>query len=229
MKLRILILTFLLAEFGLTNAATIIQNNPGQNVLTIDHFLLTGNDMFGMQINVNGKASEAWNAMPQLDSSLNYQSFAADWSLSYNKATNSTFAGQWTFTNNGGAAINTIKLDAFSVNAVFDKDIFSKGTPGSNFGFFLLSSNTENTSAPDAVFNGIVSVGGNTPVGDLYRWLTFDFTQVSGLAGGDSFKFIIDSDSVAVVPLPGAFYLFMSALFGLFGVNRKSLFKVNWF
>lgn len=126
-----------------------------------------------------------------------------------------TFAGNWTYSNSViGSDITQIRLDAFAANAVFDNRFVFEGasTPGSSDGSRGLIPGTTSVSYS---FEGSVGVAGNAPVGDLWRYVVFDFT--TPLAVGDSFQFVLDSDKVDLmaVPIPPALWLFGSGFLAL--------------
>jgi hypothetical protein len=202
---KLFLLVFLGFNVSSVFAVTVVV--PDQMIKEIINHKIEGLDMVGMQVSVDGASTSAWDGTP--DSS-------SDWELAY--AGTDTLNGFWTFTNNSSTQVNTVTFDAFGANAVFDWKAVTgpESTEGSEAGNF------SNSGPAEHEFTGPVKIAGSSaPVGDLYRWLTFDFTGVGGLSDGDSFTFIIDSDEIAPVPLPPAVVLLFSGLLSLAGLGYR--------
>jgi len=113
--------------------------------------------------------------------------------------------GAWTLTTTT-AALTGFTLDGRPGETGFD--IFwgpiglDDGTPGTSLGRTFTV-----TSAPDAldivaIYSDEVALGGADPVGDLFRTLDIRFTNVNGLATGQSLTFRADTDNLTYSPLP---------------------------
>lgn len=176
----------------------------------VDH-QITAVDMAGMQIMVNGSTTAIWDG-----SSANGSNNS--WTLTYTGT--DTIGGFWKFSNEGFGTINTVKFDAFGADAVFDVISKSTLTENSEKGALVYVSGPEG-NVPS--FNGPVRLEAATdPAGDIYRWLTFDFSEVGGLSNGQMFQFIADTDKVSAVPIPPAAVLFFSGIVGLIGLKRRN-------
>lgn len=199
---------FFLVFFGFNiTCAFAVTVDSDEIIKEIIQHKIDSSDMVGMEVTVDGTSTAKWDGV---------SATASGWELQYSGT--DTRGGVWMFTNNSSASVYTVQFDAFGANAVFDKEfIFDvEGTEGSEAGFF------KNSGPGDTEFTGPVKLAGSSgPEGDLYRWLTFDFTGAGGLSAGDSFEFTIDSDEFAPVPLPSAAFLLFSGLFGLAGLRRR--------
>ena len=200
----------ILLGLNISNAFAVTINAPiDQSVLTIQAVIdheITAVDLTGMQVIVDGKSAAEWNGTSANGDGWGLNYFGAD-----------TSGGIWRFTNNGSSVINTVILDAFGGDAVFD-NIFglSPSTEGSFSGKF-------DYNGPAVVeFLGPVKLASSSaPIGDLFRGIEFDFSGTGGLLQDESFSFVIDSDQFAPVPVPPALMLFFSGLLGLLGLKRK--------
>ncbi len=176
-----------------------------------DH-TMTANDLVGMQIMVNGTSTAIWNGT-SADGDGN------SWNLSYTGS--DTMGGFWKFTNSGFGIINTVKLDAFGADSVFDNIPEPELTDKSERGAFVYVNGPD---AVDIIFDGLVRLEtAADPEGDIYRWITFDFTDIGGLSEDESFQFIADTDKVSPIPLPPAAILFLSGIVGLIGLKRRKV------
>ena len=166
--------------------------------------------MAGMEISVNDSSPGEWNGS---------SASGPDWELSYQG--NDTIGGRWTFTNTGSDLINTVLFDAFPANAAFDKEFFPSdtvSTEGSAGGDFNFTKGIE----PNHEFLGKVKLADSTTAkGDLFRWLSFDYSGQGGLKPNEFVEFIIDTDQVVGVPLPSGIILLLSGMLGLVGLKRR--------
>ncbi len=202
--------------FNISNVFAVALNpEPIQTVKEITKHNLNATEMAGMEVFVNNTSSAKWNGT---------SASSASWELSYRGS--DTLGGQWKFTNNTLASIDIVKFDAFGADAVFDQILSPNGTENSDRGSYFYIQGT----GPDVKdeFSGAVVLDGlPAPVGDLYRWLTFDFTDAGGLLQGQSFSFIADTDkflavsSPSKVPLPPSVILLVSGVVGLLGLKRN--------
>lgn len=202
--------------FNISNVFAVGLNpEPAQFIKEIARHDISGSEMAGMKVFVDSTPDAEWNG-----------SFATGdgWELSYRGS--DTLGGRWKFSNNTLASIDTVKLDAFGADAVFDYLLSPNGTENSDRGSYAYIQG----AGPDVKdeFSGAVTIDGfSAPEGDLYRWLTFDFTDAGGLLQGQSFEFIVDSDNFLavsppqVVPLPSAVILLFSGILGLMGLKRN--------
>ena len=143
---------------------------------------------------------------------------------------NTTFSGYTTFgqpwhvnvANTSGLLITSLIFSGASCDTVFDILGNATYTPGSALGKSITSTNYygSTVSSVDATYTNKVSLNG-TFYGDLYETMKLDFN--SGLASGDSFSFVTDTDNSAIkgdikptdVPEPSSIALLALGLFGL--------------
>ncbi|MBW2117560.1 MAG: hypothetical protein JRH09_06505, partial [Deltaproteobacteria bacterium] len=112
------------------------------------------------------------------------------WSM---RADGNTFnSGAWSLT--ASSAITGLYIDAGVGDTVFDT-VYSPypGTPGSARGRnFAVTTSGSGTIV--ATYIDQVALTGNAPIGDLYRYLDIQFTDLGGWAG--SLNFTADSDNI---------------------------------
>ncbi len=195
--------------------AVVLNPEPIQIVKEITQHNLNATEMAGMEVFVNNTSSAKWDGT---------SASGAGWELSFRGT--DTLGGRWKFSNNTLASIDVVKLDAFGADAVFDRLLSPNGTENSDRGSYVYIQG----AGPDVKdeFSGAVVLDGlPAPVGDLYRWLSFDFTDAGGLLQGQSFEFIADTDKFLAVsppskvPLPPSVILLFSGLLGLMGLKRN--------
>jgi hypothetical protein len=182
---------------------------------------VNGTEMIGLSIELttsDGIKNFVWDGVDS-----GGLSYALDEVTMDSDLTIDTSNGEWTFTNSTGFTISQMKLDAFSVNTVFDlvfdDDAFS--TPNSGNGDFFQETFDTNVTLGAAIFDGPVGVNTAAPLPDLYRYLIFDFSAAPLIADG-SFIFTADTDKVLLpVPLPPALLFFASGLFTLLNFTRR--------
>lgn len=196
--------------FNISNVFAVGLNpEPAQFIKEIARHDISGSEMAGMKVVVNSALATEWDGTSAIGDG---------WELSYRGS--DTLGGRWKFSNNTLASIDTVKLDAFGADAVFDYLLSPNGTENSDRGSYAYIQG----AGPDVKdeFSGAVTIDGfSAPEGDLYRWLTFDFTDAGGLLQGQSFEFIVDSDNFSAVPLPPSIILLFSSLLGLIGLKRN--------
>jgi len=189
--------------------AVTLNPEPIQSVKEITQHNLNATEMAGMEVFVNNTPSAKWNGT---------SASGTGWELSYRGS--DTLGGRWKFTNNTLASIDIVKLDAFGADAVFDQLLSPNGTENSDRGSYAYIQSTGPVVKDE--FSGAVKIDDlSAPVGDLYRWLTFDFTDAGSLLKGQSFEFIADTDKFSAVPLPPSVILLFSGLLGLMGLKRN--------
>jgi hypothetical protein len=110
---------------------------------------------------------------------------------------------QWTLTNASGLGITKMVIDAGLGDTAFDQTFGdSVGTTGSSRGKTFQPTTGKAGLDIVATYSDRVTLGANSPVGDLYRNLTVDFTNQGGLASGKTLKFWADTDSVEPMTVP---------------------------
>jgi hypothetical protein len=145
-------------------------------------------------------------------------SLGTGWSLS---ESGDTFGGNWTLTNTTGQSISRVLIDAGPGDTIFDISWPPGATnPGPDYGTapsargwtFAVTSDLGNLDIL-ATYRDYVAIGSDPPVGDLFRRLDIQFTNVGGFSSGSTLVYISDTDNIefagdiAPIPAPGAILL----------------------
>jgi hypothetical protein len=118
------------------------------------------------------------------------------WSLS---AFGNTFlASAWTLMNTSSNLLTRLLIDAGLGNCVFDttfggSDGSTNSGGGADFAVNTISAADQNDTI-NATYRDAVGIGGNTPVGDLFRFLDVSF--VDGLSQNTTLKYRADTDNI---------------------------------
>ena len=186
-----------------------IPDPTEQTIILVRDHQIAASEMIGMEVSVNNISTAKWDGS---------SASGAGWKLTH--LGTDTIGGRWTLTNTGLDPINSVVFDAFTANSVFDQEFFPSdavSTENSAGGDFDFTKGIE----PDHEFIGKVKLAGSTTAkGDLYRWLSFDFSGLGGLKSDEFVEFIADTDQV-LVPLPSGIILFLSGVLSLVGLKRR--------
>ena len=175
-----------LGSVGSVNAATITG---------LTGFSTLGSNMDGMEITVNFQngtsSTDIWKDL----NSTTGGAGTGGWTLTQS---GDTFGGKWQFSNNTGANISSLVINAITGKTVFDIDPSTSSlysTAGSADGIkYYTASGTAPTSF---AYDNIVNLDGKAAVGDLYGQLTL--LWANGLSSGSSLQFVADTDNATFV------------------------------
>ena len=218
--LKIICATFaiLLIANGLASAAVTVAYDAGTTYTTtaLSSYAVTGADMDLMSVTAyfvgGGSETIAW---ADTGASSGGVTGANGWSLA---EVGDTFNGTWTLTA-GSVAIERVLLDGAGgvgtpADTIFDIDYSPyPGTPGSADGkTFNVTSGLGSLNIL-ATYRDQIAITGFAPVGDLYRYLDIEFTDVGGFAARSVLTYKADTDNTElggdfnVIPAPGAILL----------------------
>jgi hypothetical protein len=202
------------------------------NVPALTGFATDGNEMVGMSVTAaftTFTETLAWAATGGDSGGVS----GTGWSIS---VVGDTFTDNaWNVSFAGSLVLQSLAFDGPSGLTVFDRTDPNEGTPGSARGKDY-SDNLPASIIANVTYSNAVGVGGNQPVGDLWNNLVIDYSTAAGGPGIGNlasakcsncgppefeFKFSQDTDTVSVVPIPAAAWLFGSALVGMSGLARR--------
>ena len=208
---RLCTLIALVVFAGTTQAAVTIHTDMSnlQQTTAMAGFSTSGDDMVGMTVTVNGSESATWDYVGRYHGTSYYGVQSSGWSLA---EAGDTFNSDWYLMSTSG--VNSLFIDAGTGNTMFD--ILDDGdyTSGSaTGGAFRVEGmyNTHFNGDIDVTYSAPVSLTGDAFQGDLYRYMTIEFSETFY----GTLKFRTDTDNAAfpdditpaAVPAPGALLL----------------------
>lgn len=213
--------------------ATAVIASPATAALTVNYdtsstysttaltgYSTNGAMMDGMSVTaVFADGSSQTSAWVDTSSSSGSASGSNGWSLSLS---GDSFTNNWSLSNQASSALSSVFIDAGVGNSVFDTQNNGASTAGSAAGHaFSLSG----SSAFDivATYSGLVALTGQAAVGDLFRYLSIDFTN-NDFTGGLGFRADTDNlkfaGDIVDVPVPAPLALLGLGLV-MIGLSRR--------
>lgn len=149
-----------------------------------------------------------------------YGAVGTGWQLSVDDS--DTYYAPWVLTSTSSAkTITRIDIDGGPGNTVFDVKADDNplnpgsSTPGSAAGRTLEVYDETSPLDITVTYSDTVQLGGNAPVGDVWRRMGLEFTNAGYFAPGSTLKFAADTDNVSglkVVPTPAEWSLLVMSL-----------------
>lgn len=181
-------------------------------------FLTTGSDMNGMAVTFTFTDGSTATSFWLGGSNASGDTGGVTLSLS-----GDSYFNQWQLANANadGLGVTKMVIDAGLGDTAFDQRFGSlTGTAGSSNGKTFSPTTGKTGLDMKATYSDIIRVAPDSPVGDLYRTLTVEFTNSGGFAAARKMSFWADTDTVEPLttttatqtPAPPALVL---ALFGL--------------
>jgi len=157
-------------------------------------YATSGDMMDGMEVTA-GFASGGSETATWADVALGQgQAAGTDWTLF---ESGDTWDHNWELSNGTATGIITsLLIDAGAGDTVFDVWADAVGTDGSAYGLALDVVSAPADLAIVATYSGQVALSGYAPVGDLYRYLSLEFTNQGGLGSGEYLIFRTDTDNL---------------------------------
>lgn len=208
------------------NASIIYQTETAQNTTGLSTFTTYDENMTGMTVRVTYDSHMTYDYEGTW-STFTDGSSGVDFGTGILSLDGSTWSSNWVLDLTADANITSIFIDAGTGNTVFDVINGVVGSANSSDGkvFNSVFNGVTDSDYITATYSGAVGINGDSPVGDLFRYLTIDFTN--GFTNTDTFTFNTDTDNLLIpgdinpVPEPSTILLFGIGITGLVGYNRK--------
>lgn len=214
---------------GISQAATVSFDTDDKDAVStseIGGHTTNGADMDGMRVTAFFDQGITQSARFTADGSSSGIARHDGFSLSFDGR--STFSTPFVLKATQGR-LQSLKIDGVSGDTIFDIVGSSTGTAGSANGR-LFSTTSDKSGNVAVTFSRPVSLSQETHAGDLYAAMMVDFGGIGGLAAGETFSFIQDTDNTAIagdltpaiaaVPLPAGLLLMINAIGALTALSR---------
>jgi len=195
-KLLLLITGSLLLVSSAAYAGVTVNFDSGTTVWTssLSGQQTEGDDMAGMKVTAYWSDSSSqkltWSATGPGAGAVS----GSNWSLAL---AGDTFSSDWVLTNTSVTkSIDRLLIDAGTGNSVFDVTFGGlEGTAGSGIGRTFEVTDGLGQLDITATYRNQVAISGDSPVGDIWRYLDITFTNSGSFAAG-TLKYGADTDNI---------------------------------
>jgi hypothetical protein len=220
-------MTFMAAASSANALIINYEDGTAQNTSGLSTYTTTDEAMYGMTATVTLSDSTSYTYIwSYINSDTSGFSFYDEDDTYYGSLSLSgdSWSNSWNLdVTDDDFEIASIFIGAGAGNSVFDVIYEPVGSTNSARGWAFNSSYSGDLTV---TYSGIVSVGDDDAVGDLYRYLLLDFGD-DYFGSNDTLKFWADTDTLAIagdinpVPEPSTILLLGLGITGLIGLKRK--------